>query len=63
METQHRKLINHHLSDLIIVTSNVEAIVNNLLEKNTINKWMKDHILVWIFFLNFFETHLPTYFF
>jgi hypothetical protein len=46
MEKQHRELINNNMSDLVYFTSNVEAIVNNLLEKNIINKWMKDYVLV-----------------
>lgn len=46
MEKKHRNIINDNISDLINVTSNIEAIVNNLLEKHIINNWMKEFILV-----------------
>lgn len=36
---------------LICVTSTLETIVDNLLEKNVINEWMKDYILVRHFYL------------
>jgi len=32
--------------DLIYVTSDLETIVENLLEKNVINEWMKNYVLV-----------------
>lgn len=34
------------MSDLIYVTSDLETIVDSLLEKNVINEWMKNYILV-----------------
>lgn len=46
MEQYHRNLINNSMSDLIYVTSDIETIVENLLEKNVINEWMKNYILV-----------------
>lgn len=46
MEQYHRQLINNCMSDLIAVTSDLQTIVNNLLEKNIINEWMKNYILV-----------------
>lgn len=46
MENKHREIINNNISNLVYYTYDVEAIVYNLLEKNIINKWMKDHILV-----------------
>ncbi|KAL4105139.1 hypothetical protein QTP88_020411 [Uroleucon formosanum] len=45
MEQYHRNLINNSMSDLIYVTSDIETIVENLLEKNVINEWMKNYIL------------------
>ncbi|KAF0755268.1 caspase-2-like [Aphis craccivora] len=45
MEQYHRKLINDCMPKLICVTSTLETIVDNLLEKNVINEWMKDYIL------------------
>ncbi|CAH1725817.1 caspase-1-like [Aphis gossypii] len=45
MEQYHRKLINDCMSELVYVTSNLNAIVDNLLEKTVINEWMKDYIL------------------
>jgi len=46
MEQYHRQLINDCMSELVYVTSNLNAIVDNLLEKTVINEWMKDYILV-----------------
>lgn len=46
MEQYHRKLINDCMLDLIYVTSDLETIVENLLEKNVINEWMKNYVLV-----------------
>lgn len=51
MEQYHRKLIDDCMPKLICVTSALETIVDNLLEKNTINEWMKDFILVRHFYL------------
>ncbi|XP_016656485.1 caspase-2-like [Acyrthosiphon pisum] len=45
MEQYHRELINSCMSDLIYVTSDLETIVENLLEKNVINDWMKSYVL------------------
>jgi len=46
------------MSELVYVTSNLNAIVDNLLEKTVINEWMKDYILVRNFTL-FFSHTLP----
>jgi len=46
MEQYHRILINNRMSDLVYVTSNLETILEKLLEKNVINEWMKKFILV-----------------
>lgn len=56
MEQYHRKLINDCMSELVYVTSNLNAIVDNLLEKTVINEWMKDYILVRHFVLFFSHT-------
>lgn len=58
MEQNHRTLINNNLSDLIIVTHDVECITDLLIERNVINKWMKKHILVILYFFNSFSFHL-----
>lgn len=46
MEQEHRILINNNLQYLMDVTSNVESIVDILFNKDIINQWMKNHILV-----------------
>lgn len=46
MEQDHRTLINNNLSDLITGTHDIESITDLLLERNVINKWMKEYILV-----------------
>jgi len=56
MEQYHRKLINDCMSELVCVTFNLNAIVDNLLEKTVINEWMKDYILVRHFILFFLNT-------
>lgn len=54
MEQEHRMLINNNLSYLMDVTNDLKSIVDLLLEKDIINKWMKDYILVRKMFLNNF---------
>lgn len=46
MEQEHRILINNNMSFLMDVTNDIESVVDLLLEKNVINRWMNDYILV-----------------
>jgi len=51
------------MSDLIAVTSDLENIVNKLLEATIINEWMKNYILVRRFNLIQFLFHTYVYYY